>query len=59
MADYNQHVRLPSLGPWLVGTTKVYSSAGSRHCYGIITQIPGTGFERLTPSTSSSQTALT
>src|SRR5215510_14076192 len=29
VTSYNQHVRLLSLGPWLVGTTKVYSGMGA------------------------------
>jgi hypothetical protein len=29
MPDYNQHVRLLSPEPWLVGTTKVYSGTGA------------------------------
>src|SRR5215475_2501289 len=29
VTSYNQHVRLLSLGPWLVGTTKVYSGTGA------------------------------
>jgi len=36
VTTYNQHVRLLSLGPWLVSTTKVYSGGRSRHCYEII-----------------------
>jgi hypothetical protein len=37
MRDYNQHVRLLSPEPWLVGTTKVYSGLGADIVYGIIT----------------------
>jgi hypothetical protein len=29
VTSYNQHVRLLSLGPWLVSTTKVYSGVGA------------------------------
>jgi hypothetical protein len=36
MRDYNQHVRLLSPEPWLVGTTQVYSGLGADIVYGII-----------------------
>jgi len=38
VCSYNDHCSAPfSRAFWLVGTTKVYSGPGSRHCHGIIT----------------------
>src|SRR5215475_2845899 len=40
VCSYNEHCSAPfSRAFWLVGTTKVYSGPGSRHCHGIITLI--------------------
>src|SRR5215475_8361303 len=40
VCSYNDHCSAPfSRAFWLVGTTKVYSGPGSRHCHGIITLI--------------------
>src|SRR5229473_5462453 len=38
ICSYNDHSPAPFYPSlWLVGTTKVYSGPGSRHCHGIIT----------------------
>jgi hypothetical protein len=46
VTSYNQHVRLLSPEPWLVGTSYVFSGLGADFVYGIISLIDSEKGER-------------